>query len=149
MQMIDQFDRRILSLMEENSRRTGQQLAEQVGLSAAACLRRLDRLRRIGAIEREVAVLSRKVRPDAETQIIVLLTVTRHNPRKIDALTARLRQLAQVERVYSVTGQEDLVVILSCCSVEAFKDFADTYFADDPVEGYQSLVVLREFQKAA
>lgn len=149
MPTIDEFDRRILSLMTENSRRTGDQLSEAVGLSPAACLRRLDRLRKNGVIEREVAVLSKDIRSCASTQIIVLLTITRHSPKELAFLTERLRSLEEVDRVFSVTGQEDLVVILSCRSVEAFSTFAETYFSEPPVEGYQSLVVLREFPKAA
>ena len=37
---LDEFDRRLLAALQEDSRRTGEQLAALVGLSPAACLRR-------------------------------------------------------------------------------------------------------------
>ncbi len=55
---LDRFDQKILAAMEKDARQTGNQLSEVVGLFPAACLRRLQRLRKIGAIEREVAVVN-------------------------------------------------------------------------------------------
>jgi Lrp/AsnC family transcriptional regulator, leucine-responsive regulatory protein len=42
---LDEFDRRLLDALQQDSRRTGEQLAALVGLSPAACLRRAQRLR--------------------------------------------------------------------------------------------------------
>ena len=57
---LDKFDYRLLELLQENSRLTGSELSTQVGLSSAACLRRVQRLRETGVIERDVAVVSPK-----------------------------------------------------------------------------------------
>ncbi len=145
MEEIDTFDRRILALMEEDSRRTGERLSEEVGLSPAACLRRLQRLRKIGAIEREVAIVSDAFKRAPTTQIIVLLTITRHNPKRIETLTTKLARFDAVQRIFSVTGDEDIVIIMAYRSMEEFADFADAHFYEPPVEGFQSLVVLKEF----
>ncbi|HBV00448.1 Lrp/AsnC family transcriptional regulator, partial [Thalassospira lucentensis] len=40
---LDKFDHRLLELLQENSRLTGSELADRVGLSSAACLRRVQR----------------------------------------------------------------------------------------------------------
>ncbi|WP_068118721.1 Lrp/AsnC family transcriptional regulator [Tropicimonas marinistellae] len=58
MDTLDDFDRKLLELLSIDSRQTGQQLSGKVRLSAAACLRRVQRLRKIGAIEREAAIVS-------------------------------------------------------------------------------------------
>ncbi|MEL7347541.1 MAG: AsnC family transcriptional regulator, partial [Pseudomonadota bacterium] len=107
---LDSFDWQILALMQADSRRTGDQLAEAVGLSPAACLRRLQRLRKLGVIEREVAILSRAVAPKLTT-VIVLLQITQHNPKQINQLSAKLRTLEEVQAIYTVTGQTDMVVV--------------------------------------
>lgn len=57
---MDDFDRKILALLQENARLTADQLGERVGLSASACHRRLKRLRESGVIEAEIAVVSRR-----------------------------------------------------------------------------------------
>ena len=139
---LDSFDRRLLALMKTDSRRTGQQLAAEVGLSPAACLRRLQRLRQLGAIEREVAILSRAFEPPT-TKVIVLLTVRQHSPKGIDELNAKLRTLDEVDAIYTVTGDSDIVVVMKCPAMADFKAFCDRHFYDDPVEGYETIVVLR------
>jgi Lrp/AsnC family leucine-responsive transcriptional regulator len=58
---LDKFDYRLLELLQENSRLTGNELSAKVGLSSAACLRRVQRLRETGVIERDVAIVSPKV----------------------------------------------------------------------------------------
>ncbi len=113
-------------------------------MSAAACLRRVQRLRKIGAIEREVAVISPAFQANA-TSIIVFLTVSRLDPKRKQTLTSRLLAFEEVERIFSVTGEDDIVLLVKFPSMEDFTDFADTHFYEPPIQGYESIVVLREF----
>ena len=46
---LDEFDLRLLALLQEDARHPIPALAEQVGLSAPACYRRIRRLRESGA----------------------------------------------------------------------------------------------------
>jgi len=141
---LDSFDRKILHLLQRNSRQTGADLSESVGLSSAACLRRVQRLRKIGAIEREVAVVSPAFQSNA-TSIIVFLTVNRLDPNRTQTLTRKLLAFDEVERVFSVTGEEDIVLFVTFPSMEQYTDFADAHFYEPPIEGFERIVVLREF----
>lgn len=141
---LDRFDREILMLLQQNARQTGEQLSEQIGLSAAACLRRVQRLRKIGAIEREIAVVSPEFQANA-TSIIVFLTVSRLDPQRKQNLTRKLLAFDEVVRIFSVTGQDDIVLFVKFPSMEDFTDFADAHFYEPPIQGYESIVVLREF----
>ena len=47
----DRIDRKLLQLLQQDGRITNADLAQQVGLSPSACLRRVQRLERDGAIE--------------------------------------------------------------------------------------------------
>lgn len=141
---LDGFDRQLLSLLKVDSRRTGEQLAQEVGLSSAACLRRVQRLRKIGAIEREVAVVSPAFEPQGTT-LIVLVTIDRHNPKRMDVLTERMLRQPEVKKIYWVTGEDDIVLIMNCASMEAFADFCERHFHERPVEGFETLVVLRDY----
>ncbi len=143
-EVLDGFDRKLLSLLKVDSRRTGEQLAQDIGLSPAACLRRVQRLRKIGAIEREVAVVSPKFEPEGTT-LVVLLTIDRHNPKRMDVLTERMRKQAEVRKIYWVTGEDDIVLIMKCASMDAFAGFCERHFHDSPVEGFETLVVLRDY----
>lgn len=47
---IDDFDRGIISALQDNARLTNMELADKVGLSHSACSRRIARLERDGVI---------------------------------------------------------------------------------------------------
>jgi len=140
---LDSFDHAILRLLQRDARRTGEDLAKDVGLSAASCLRRVQRLRKIGAIQKEVAVIA----PDAlarGVKIVAMLTMRRGGRDQIDRLRQRLQARPEVESILHVTGSADFIVNLRCASMDAYASFTETYFYDDCLSGFESLVVLRE-----
>lgn len=144
MKDLDSFDRRILDLLRVNNRRTGEELSGLVGLSPAACLRRVQKLRNTGAIEREVAIIAPEYKTKGTT-IIVLLRFEGHNPKAMDEFCHRLRHMEEVRRLTWITGEDDLVAILRCASMEDFSEFCEAHFNDAPVTGYKSLVSMREY----
>lgn len=100
MEALDRFDQKILAAMEKDARQTGNHLSEAVGLSPAACLRRLQRLRKIGAIEREIAV----VNPVYKRKGTTVLVLVRFDPLKLKQIGALMKQFGahpDVERVWS------------------------------------------------
>ena len=141
---IDGFDRRILALLESDSRRTGEQLSELIGLSPAACLRRIQRLRKIGAIVREVAIISPKLRRKG-MRLVVLVTIDRHTPKEMDDYCNALRTHEIVESLDWVTGDDDIALLIDCESMAHFTEFADRYLNDLPVIGYKTLVSMRSY----
>jgi len=140
---LDQFDQKILDLLSQDARQTGAALAEKVGLSPASCLRRVQRLRKIGAIEREVAIVSRAYSANRVT-ILVRLQVARVGGDRIDRLRRKFGGLPAVQKVYHVTGDCDLVLILSFPSMEDYAGFTNAHFYDDMIRGFDSMVVLTE-----
>lgn len=142
---LDTFDRQILDLLKTDSRRTGEQLSEKIGLSPAACLRRVQRLRKDQVIEREVAILSPKFE-NRGTTILMLLRIDGQNPRLMDEFCHRLKRQDEVERLMWVTGDDDIALILNCPSMEDFAAFCETHLDVKPVAGYKTLVSMREYQ---
>ena len=117
---------------------------QQVGLSSAACLRRVQRLRKTGVIEKEVAILS----PEYEkrgTTILMLLRIDGQNPRLMDEFCHQLRRQPEVDRLMWVTGDDDIALLLTCPSMEDFADFCQTHLDVEPVTGYKTLVSMREY----
>ena len=145
MENIDSFDRKILELLKVDSRRTGEQLSDEIGLSPAACLRRLQKLRKLGAIEREVAIISPALEK-RDLVIVVLISIDGHSPSLMDEFCLRLRRDSAVNRLLWVTGDDDLVLVLHCESMNEFNDFAQRFFNGKPVTGYKTLVSMREYQ---
>src|ERR1043165_2500031 len=80
---LDEFDRRLLGALQQDARRTGEQLAALVGLSPAACLRRAQRLRGTGVIEREIAVIAPKA-VGRRLMMVLAVTLEGEQPERFD-----------------------------------------------------------------
>ena len=76
---LDQFDRQLLNILQEDSGQTAEELAKQVPLSASAIQRRLRRLRDEGVITRYAAILD-PAKVGRSTLFVVSVQVERERP---------------------------------------------------------------------
>nr|NIS43782.1 winged helix-turn-helix transcriptional regulator [Desulfuromonadales bacterium] len=58
--MLDQIDRRILRILQENAAMPVSEVAERVGLSTTPCWRRIQNLEKAGIVRARVALLDRR-----------------------------------------------------------------------------------------
>lgn len=75
----DAIDRRILSELTADARITNNELAERVGLSASACLRRLRRLEETGVIRGYTAIVDPAVEGWTMTAIAAVRLSRQHD----------------------------------------------------------------------
>jgi len=118
---MDRIDRKILTLYQEDTRRIAESIGESVGLSAAAVQLRLKRLREIGAVRAEVAVLD-GARLGVPITCIVTLAV-KAPPSELDRFKRQLRSLPSVQQCYHVTGSSDLILVVTASSMEEYGAF--------------------------
>ena len=141
---LDPFDLHLLELLQADARTPVPALAETVGLSAPACYRRIRRLREIGAIEREVAI----VRPRTlgwPMSMLVLVVLEREHRQTIDELMRKLTGVPQVREIWHVTGEFTFVCRIVARDMEDYDLLATRLFSgDERVSSFQTLVVMRE-----
>ncbi|MEH6633219.1 MAG: Lrp/AsnC family transcriptional regulator [Halopseudomonas aestusnigri] len=139
---IDNFDKAILRCLQENARFKSEYVAEQVGLSATACQRRIKRLRDSGAITKEVAVLNPEIAGRPVT-LIVQLVIGRCGAEVLDRLKRDLIALPEVQQCYNVTGAFDFVLIVTAKDMEAYEQFTRKVFFDKPtIKEFETTVVM-------
>jgi Lrp/AsnC family leucine-responsive transcriptional regulator len=138
---LDDFDRRLPDAVQEDSRRTGEALAAMVGLSPAACLRRLQRLRAAGVIEREVAIVDPRFTP-ARLGLIVNVTLERERPDLVDDFARSMRRAPEVSQCYYVTGAVDYVLLVSVADMEAYREFTRRHLFGTNVRRFETMVVM-------
>src|ERR671937_1918722 len=103
---IDALDRRILSLLIADGRRTYDDIARRVSLSAPSEKRRVDRLRRSGALEGFTAVVDHGAM-GWNTEALVELFFQAGTT--LDRVARTLREHPEVVEAWSVTGEADAI----------------------------------------
>jgi Lrp/AsnC family transcriptional regulator, leucine-responsive regulatory protein len=103
---MDEVDRKILSLLVEDGRRTYDDIAVRVNLSAPSVKRRVDRLRRSGALEGFTAVVDHGAM-GWNTEALVELFFQAGTT--LDRVARTLHQHPEVVEAWSVTGEADAI----------------------------------------
>ena len=121
---MDDLDREILSLMQEDGRLSVTDLAGRVGLSLSACHRRLKELEHSGAIQRYRAVVS----PEAvglEFEAIVFITLDRsdlHTIVEFEEAVVKLPNVVEAERLF---GEPDYMLRVLTRDLAAYQELYD------------------------
>jgi DNA-binding Lrp family transcriptional regulator len=103
---MDDADRKILALLVEDGRRTYDDIARRVSLSAPAVKRRVDRLRASGAIRGFTAVLDHAALGDHTEALVELFFAP---GTQLDEVAATLDDHPEVLEAWSVTGDADAI----------------------------------------
>lgn len=109
MTQIDDFDFKILTLLESNGRLTNQELSDLVGLSASQCSRRRIHLEQSGLILGYHARLS----PEAVgTGVIGLIEVRllNHTQDYVDSFHRMVAEQSAIVDAYKTTGDADYLL---------------------------------------
>jgi DNA-binding Lrp family transcriptional regulator len=103
---LDATDRQILALLTEDGRRTYDDIARRVALSAPAVKRRVDRLRGRGALQGFTAVIDHSALGDHTEALIELFFAP---GTLLEAVADTLRRYPEVVEAWSVTGEADAI----------------------------------------
>ena len=115
--VLDDFDHRLLALLQQDAARTLTALGEAVGLSASAVQRRITRYRSSGLLQ-QVAVLEPELLGNPVIAI-VWVTMEREPTRQRRAFQNRM------------AGELDYVVIMATPSLADYRRAAERLFKDD------------------
>jgi DNA-binding Lrp family transcriptional regulator len=139
---LDDIDIRILRKLQGDGLTANQILADEVGLSPPACLKRVRRLRQAGVITRTVALLS------PEAMGYPLLTVVRLKLDSPDddgmrAFEARMEASPRVIQCMLMAGEIDYILLVRSRDVAHYQEFARRMVRTAPgVRSYTSEIVL-------
>ena len=106
---LDEKDCALLALLQERGDTPNADLARAVGLSPAATLRRVRRLREDGVIERVTAVLEPS-RLGLVIEAFVLVTLAEHSATADAAFARAVTKMPEVLRADSVAGADDALL---------------------------------------
>lgn len=139
---LDSFDIRLLAVLQQNNQLTSAQLAERVGLSPAACLRRAKRLREEGIIIGDVSLVA----PEAvgrRMTMIVLVEFERERIDLIDTFKSSMQRTLEVMQCWYVTGDADFVLLITAEDMADYEAFTNRFFFENPnIRRFRTMVVM-------
>jgi Lrp/AsnC family leucine-responsive transcriptional regulator len=143
---LDRFDRHLLTLVQDDATQTSEALAEKVGLSAAACRRRLQALRQRGVIDREVAILAPAAAGNP-ISVIVLVSLERDQREILESFSQTMKAAPEVQQCWYVTGAADIVMVLSVADMGGYEAFSSRHFLGNPsVKRFETMISMRRLK---
>lgn len=140
---LDDFDRRILKILQTEGRMPNSELAERVGLSPTPCLRRVKALERSGVIKSYRAILDRKSVGLGLT-ILVGIKVDGHRDDNAQAIQKALCAMPEVIECHLVSGETDFLLQVAVPDLESYEKFLlGTLLKLPMVKDIRSNVVIR------
>lgn len=147
MAQLDDFDRKLLSLLQDDARLTNNDLSERVHLSPSQCSRRRQRLEEEGLIAGYRAVLDRERLgfPLVSVVSVTLATHNRDNHRRFADLLARL---PEVQEAHALTGEMDYHLKVVTRDLRALSDFVnEVLLPHESVQHVKTAIVLQTLKE--
>ena len=116
---LDRIDKRILKLLQNDATLSNVALAERVNLSPAACLRRVERLKRDGVISRVVAHLDPE-QLQAGMVVLIGVVLDRSTPESFAAFEEAAQKVSGCMECHVVTGEFDYFMLVRTRDSQSF-----------------------------
>jgi DNA-binding Lrp family transcriptional regulator len=131
---LDATDLALLAQLQDDCGLSNQDLAAQVHISPATCLRRVKRLRDAGLIEREIAVLN----PERVAAVlghgleaVVEVSLDRQGNAEQEAFEERVIADDAVQQCYRVSPGPDFVLVVHARDMPDYLALAQRLFTSD------------------
>ena len=119
---IDDIDRRILTVLQEDGRISLADLSARVALSSSPCLRRMRRLERSGIIARYVAVLDQS-KLGLPVSVFVSIKLENQRVEALERFKKTIAKWPEVLECYLMTGPRDYLLRIVAADLEAYERF--------------------------
>lgn len=141
---MDDIDRAILVMLQENADIPGKAIADTVALSVSAVERRISKMKQEGIIERIVAVVGPKS-VDRSLSVLVELEIQNEHRHTLEQLQRWLNRAPEVQSCWYVTGDMDYVLLVAVRDLEEYNSFIDRLMSEQQalVRKYKSSIALK------
>ncbi len=111
--MLDETDKRLLDLLQQDAQMTAQELADRLGLSASQCSRRRVRLESEGIVRTTRAMLDPE-RIGLSVQAFVQVTMASHTRENAVDFERLIRVTPSLTGAWTLTGEADYLLRIYC-----------------------------------
>lgn len=119
---LDSIDRRILRVLQQDSNQTNTEVAQQVGLSATPCLRRVHLLEEQGVIAGYVALLN-PAAVDLGFTAFVRVTLDRQDKTTVEHFAREMEKAPEVLECHLMAGSYDYLLRVIAKDLDDYQRF--------------------------
>lgn len=142
---LDETDRKILSLLQEDATLPLEEVATRVGTSRTPVWNRIRRMRAEGVIRRQVAVLD----ADAlglEACFFVLIRTTEHDADWAARFLAAVRSRPEVIEAHRLAGDVDYILKVVVRNARAYDRFYQSLISEVRIQNVTALLSMEEMK---
>ena len=119
---MDQMDRRILSVLQQQGKINNNELADLVGLSASPCLRRVKHLEDSGVIEKYVALLNPQ-QLNLGLTVFARIWLKAQDAATVDEFVMAIQDIPEVMECQLMAGDCDFFLRIVVADLDAYRQF--------------------------
>ncbi len=136
---MDGVDRKIIKILKDNGRAGYIDIGKQIGLSEGAVRKRIKILSDSGVIHKFTV----KVGVEEGAEAIALLSVNPSLPTQ--EVSKRIQEIQNVETIYEVTGEYDIVAVITGINVVEVNDCVEKIRRVEGISKTNTMIVLRNW----
>jgi len=136
---MDDIDKKIINLLKNDSRAGYAEIGNKVGLSEGAVRKRIKILSDQGVIRKFTV----KVGVAEGAQAITLLATNPSLPTQ--EVSRKIQEIPNVETIYEVTGEYDIVAVISGMSVMEVNECIEKIRRVEGIQKTNTMIVLRSW----
>ena len=134
---MDEIDRQLLEILQQDATLSIAQMAEHVGLSATPCWKRIQKLEARGVILRRVAIVDPD-RVGVGLSVLVAVEAGEHTPDWLQRFSRGVAALPEVMEVYRMAGDVDYVLRVAVADTAEYDSFYKRLIAIAPMKNVTS-----------
>ncbi len=139
---IDDFDLKILAILQRNNLTPQRVIGDAINLSAPAVQRRIKRMTESGIIQSNVALIDPAAVGQAIT-IFVEVEVISETAKQIEDAKAQFARTPEIQQCYYVTGEADFVLVIVVPDMARYEALTlELFFGNNNVKRFRTFVAM-------
>lgn len=123
--MLDNTDKKLINLLQEDSKQTTKQLSLQLNLSVTAVYERVKKLENQKVIEKYVAIIN-KNKIDKSFLVFCHVKLIQHSKEYVTTFEREILKLEEVSECFHVSGDYDYILKIYVKDMETYRNFMVT-----------------------
>ncbi|OSY87536.1 AsnC family transcriptional regulator [Tenacibaculum holothuriorum] len=119
---LDAKDKKLINLLQENSKQTTKQLSLQLNLSVTAVYERIKKLEKEGVIKRYVALIN-KNKIEKSFLVFCHIKLEKHTKEYISVFEREINKLEEVTECFHVSGEYDYILKIYVKDMDEYREF--------------------------